>query len=353
MIQTFRRLFLTILFLSVSTPNLFAADAEKESESPIDIMGTVADHDYIKAPQFINGGKIYLPRFLYWENADGESQFSYFPKTKKAIESGEFQTVEGVLTPVNGSMIIDLSITSHLVYFWIGLFWVAIFTWYAGRRYKKGIGRETEPKGAIQNVFEVFYLFIRDEVARPNIDDKKADKYVPYLFTVFLAITFMNSVGLLPWAATATADITVTAVLAVFTFVITQFSGTKDHWAHVFWFPGVPLGVKFLMIPVELIGLLTKPFALAIRLFANMMSGKIMIIAILGLIFIFNDMYGSVAAYGVSVFSVVMTSILYILKLFVALLQAYIFTLLSAVFIGMAAESHDHDEEHYHAEHSA
>lgn len=349
MIQTFRRLFLTILFISISTVNLLSADAEKESESPIDIMGTVADHDYFN----FFGTKIPLPRIIYWANESGEKQLSYFSSTDAAIQSGQFNDVDHVLTPATGSILVDFSITSHLMYFWFGLGAVALFTMFAGSRYKKGVGKDSEPKGALQNLFEVFYLFIRDEVARPNIDDYKADKYVPYLFTVFMAIAFMNTFGLLPWAATATADITVTAVLALFTFAITQFSGTKDHWAHVFWFPGVPLGVKFLMIPVELIGLLTKPFALAIRLFANMMSGKIMIIAILGLIFIFNDMYGTVAAYGVSVFSVTMTSILYILKLFVSLLQAYIFTLLSAVFIGMAAESHDHDEEHYHAEHSA
>jgi len=168
-----------------------------------------------------------------------------------------------------------------------------------------------------------------------------------------MTIAFMNVFGLLPWSATATADITVTAALAICTFVITQFSGTKNHWGHVFWFPGVPFGVKILMIPVEIIGLFTKPFALAIRLFANMMSGKIMIIAILGLIFIFNDMFGSTAAYGISVFSVILTAVLYILKLFVSLLQAYIFTLLSAVFIGMAAESEEDDEEHYYAEHTA
>ncbi|MFY0682905.1 MAG: F0F1 ATP synthase subunit A [Balneola sp.] len=354
MIQTFRRLFLTILFLSAGTPNLFAADdAEQDSESPIDIMGTVADHDYFKVPQFINGGKIYLPRIIYWADEEGNAQLSTFSSTKKAIDSGLFEDIDHALVPTNGVIKVDLSITSHLIYFWFGLGAVALFTMFAGGRYKKGVGKDVEPKGALQNLFEVFFVFIRDDVARPNIDDKKADKYVPYLFTIFMALAFMNTFGLLPWAATATADITVTAVLALFTFVITQFSGTKDHWAHVFWFPGVPLGVKFLMIPVELIGLLTKPFALAIRLFANMMSGKIMIIAILGLIFIFNDMYGTAAAYGVSVFSVSMTAVLYILKLFVSLLQAYIFTLLSAVFIGMAAESHDHDEEHYHAEHAA
>lgn len=349
MIQTFRRLFLTLLFLSISTVNLLAADAEKENESPIDIMGTVADHDYFN----FFSVKIPLPRIIYWADANGEKQLSYFSGTQAAIESGQFQDVDHALVPTSGSVVIDMSITSHLVYFWFGLGAVALFTMFAGSRYKRGIGKDSEPKGAIQNLFEVFYVFIRDEVAKPNIDDRKADKYVPYLFTVFMSIAFMNTFGLLPWAATATADITVTVVLALFTFIITQFSGTKDYWGHIFWFPGVPLGVKFLMIPVELIGLLTKPFALAIRLFANMMSGKIMIIAILGLIFIFNDMYGSVAAYGVSVFSVTMTSILYILKLFVSLLQAYIFTLLSAVFIGMAAESHEHDEEHYHAEHTA
>jgi F-type H+-transporting ATPase subunit a len=350
MIQTFRRLFLTILFLSVSTPNLLAADdAEKKSESPIDIMGTVADHDYFK----FFGKKLYLPRIIYWADSEGNAQLSTFASTKKAIDSGLFEDVDHALVPTSGVIKVDFSITSHLIYFWFGLGAVALFTMFAGSRYKKGVGKDVEPKGALQNLFEVFFVFIRDDVARPNIDDKKADKYVPYLFTIFMALAFMNTFGLLPWAATATADITVTAVLAFFTFVITQFSGTKDHWTHVFWFPGVPLGVKFLMIPVELIGLITKPFALAIRLFANMMSGKIMIIAILGLIFIFNDMYGQVAAYGVSVFSVSMTAILYILKLFVSLLQAYIFTLLSAVFIGMAAESHDHDEEHYHAEHAA
>lgn len=350
MIQTFRRLFLTLLFLSVSTSNLFAADAaEKESESPIDIMGTVADHDYFK----FFGKKLYLPRIIYWADEVGNAQLSTFGSTKKAIASGLFEDVDNAIVPTSGSIKIDLSITSHLIYFWFGLGAVALFTMFAGNRYKKGVGRDIEPQGALQNLFEVFFVFIRDDVARPNIDNKKADKYVPYLFTVFMAVAFMNTFGLLPWAATATADITVTAVLALFTFVITQFSGTKDYWTHVFWFPGVPLGVKFLMIPVELIGLITKPFALAIRLFANMMSGKIMIIAILGLIFIFHDMYGSVAAYGVSVFSVSMTAILYILKLFVSLLQAYIFTLLSAVFIGMAAESHDHDEENYRAEHAA
>lgn len=352
MIKAVRRLFLTILFLSLSTPNLIAqqADSTVTKESPIDIMGTVADHDNFN----FFGTKLYLPRIFYWQGEDKVSQFSYFSNTKEAISSGSFIDNAGVLEPaLGGSIIIDFSITSHLIYFWFGLGFALLFTTYASLKYSKGIGKDSAPKGALQNLFEVFFEFIRDDVAKQNIQEDKYRKFVPYLFSVFMCISFMNLFGLLPWAATATADITVTAMLAVITFVITQVSASRDHWKHVFWFPGVPLGVKLLMIPVEFIGLFTKPFALAIRLFANMMSGKIMIIAILGLVFIFNQMYGQYAAYGVGlVLSIPLTAVLYILKLFVALLQAYVFTLLSSVFIGMAVESHDH-QEHYHAEHSA
>ncbi|MFA5669185.1 MAG: F0F1 ATP synthase subunit A [Balneolaceae bacterium] len=349
MIQMLRRLFLTLLFLSASTPATFALDEQATSESPIDILGTVADHDNLQTPF----GSIPLPRIFYWENGAGESQLDIYKSSASAIASGLFEDIDHVVSPVSGHIIVDLSITSHLFFFWLSLISVLLVTLYVRSLYIGGTGRISEPKGVIQNLFEVFFVFIRDEVAKPNIDDRKYARYVPYLFTVFMTIAFMNVFGLLPWSATATADITVTAALAICTFVITQFSGTKNHWGHVFWFPGVPFGVKILMIPVEIIGLFTKPFALAIRLFANMMSGKIMIIAILGLIFIFNDMFGSTAAYGISVFSVILTAVLYILKLFVSLLQAYIFTLLSAVFIGMAAESEEDDEEHYYAEHTA
>lgn len=354
MVQTLRRVFLTLFFLSVSTSNIFAfaADASEAGEEPvIDVMGTVADHDYFKTPV----GKIYLPRIFFWETAEGEAQVSAFASTKKALKSGEFvENEQGAIVPADGGHIkIDFSITSHLIYYWFGMGLAVILTIMVANRYKKGIGRDVEPKGAFQNIFEVLFVFIRDDVTRENIDHHKADKYVPFLFTMFMGISFMNLFGLLPWGATATADLTVTASLALVTFLITQFSGTKDHWAHVFWFPGVPVWVRAILTPVEILGLFTKPFALAIRLFANMLSGKIMIIAILGLVFIFADLFGSVAGYGVGIFSVALTVVLYALKVFVALLQAYIFTLLSAVFIGMAAEDHDHAEEGYHTEHIA
>lgn len=349
MFKTLRRVFLTILFLSVSTSNISAVEASGD-EPILDVMGTVADHDYFNLFSF----KIPLPRIILLEDAAGSKSLEFFASTHSAIDSGLFQDVDHTLVPTNnGHITLDLSITSHLVYFWLGMGLAVFFTVAMSRRYQKGVGKDVEPQGALQNIFEVLFVFIRDDVARANIDDSKSDKYVPYFFTVFMGIAFMNLFGLLPWAATATADLTVTATLSLITFFIIQFSGTKDYWGHIFWFPGVPVGVKFLMIFVELVGLLTKPFALAIRLFANMLSGKIMIIAILGLIFIFADLFGAAAGIGVSLFSVTLTVVLYALKVFVALLQAYIFTLLSAVFIGMAAEDHSHSEEQYHAEHSA
>lgn len=349
MTQTLRRVFLTLLFLSISTSNIFSADPG-DDDSPLDVMGTVADHDYFT---FV-GFKIPLPRIFLLEDSNGGKSMEFFANSQAAVESGLFTDVDHYLVPTNNAeIVLDFSITSHLVYFWFGMILAVFVTIAAANRYKKGVGRDVEPKGALQNLFEVLFVFIRDDVARGNIDDHKADKYVPFLFTMFMGISFMNLFGLLPWAATATADLTVTATLALITFFVTQFSGTKDYWGHIFWFPGVPGWVRFILTPVEVLGIFTKPFALAIRLFANMLSGKIMIIAILGLIFIFADTFGSAAGYGVSIFSVVLTVLLYALKVFVGLLQAYIFTLLSAVFIGMAAEDHEHAEEEYYTEHLA
>lgn len=345
MIQLLRRLFLTLLFLTAGTIAILAQSNQNNgADSPIDIMGTVLDHDNLSTPF----GVINLPRIFYWEDAEGSTHLNFYKNTEAAAASDFFSLQNQTVKPVNGRIIVDFSITSHLMYFWISLAIVFIITVLARARYVKGVGKTSAPKGAAQNLFEVFFVFVKDEIVKANIAGDKHKKYVPYLFTVFMGITFMNAFGLMPWAATATADITVTATLAFITLAITQFSGSKEHWRHVFWFPGVPVPIKIMMIPVELIGLFTKPFALAIRLFANMMSGKILIIAMVGLIFILNEMYGSTVAYGVSVFSVVMTATLYVLKLFVALLQAYIFTLLSAVFIGMAAEGEEiHDEKQF------
>lgn len=342
MAQASRRfLFLLILFLAFNPPASFASAEiqEESSEEPvIDVIGKVQDHNYLT----IVGFDIPLPRIIFLEG-------SFVPKvyssTSAAVASGDFNELPGYVleSSTDSEIVLDMSITSHLVYFWIAVLltaWISIFM--AGK-YKKGAGRETEPKGWFQNLFELTFLFIRDDIAKTNIPENKYEKFVPYLFTVFVAITFMNLFGLLPWGVTATADITVTAILAGFTFLITQWNGSKDHWEHVFWFPNVPPLMRIILTPIEILGLFTKPLALAIRLFANMLSGKIMIICILGLIFIFTEFFGAAFGVGSSFLVVPLTVALYVLKAFVGVLQAYIFTLLSAVFIGMAAEEHEHE----------
>lgn len=327
-----------VLFLLAFNSDLFAADTSEDQDSVIDVMGKVVDHDYF---ELIGGKKVYLPRILL---VDGEWYF--YSNTQAAIESGNFvQGETGIERADGASVTLDFSITSHLIYVWLSLIVTLLITMWAAKRYRRGVGAETEPQGAWQNIFEILFVFIRDDIAKEFIPENKYKKYVAYLFTIFMAIAFMNLFGLLPWAAAATANITVTATLALITFAVTQFSGTKDHWQHVFAFPGVPGWSRIILTPVEILGLFTKPFALAIRLFANMLSGKIMIVIILGLIFIFADLFGNAVGLSSSIFWVLLTAALYFLKALIALIQAYVFTLLTAVFIGMAAEEHHHEHD--------
>ncbi|NNE34543.1 MAG: F0F1 ATP synthase subunit A [Rhodothermales bacterium] len=266
-----------------------------------------------------------------------------------AADAGDDGHSEGVIAAAHGDKIlIDLSITRHLLIAWIVMFLLYFVFVGAARKYKAGVGRETAPQGRTQNMLEVLVLFVRDEIARPNIGEK-AGKFVPYLLTVFFFILACNLIGLLPFSTTATSNITVTAILAGITFLITQVSGTKDYWKHLAGPPGVPLFVRPLLIPVEILGLFTKPFALAIRLFANMTAGHIVILSLIGLIFTFTNAYGRPVGWGTSIVWVGFTLFILCLELLVAFLQAYIFTMLSALFIGMAVEEHDHEHEHEEA----
>lgn len=334
-----RRIAVTALFFFIINPALAASDASGESENPIDVIGKVQDHHYLD----VAGYHLYLPRILFVE---GSAVPYIYGSTEAAVASGNFEELpdHSLVSATGSNIVLDMSVTSHLMYFWFAIALTLWITIAMGRKYRKGEGRETEPTGWFQNLFEITFVFVRDEIAKTNISNDKYEKFVPYLFAVFVAITFMNLFGLLPWGVTATADITVTGILAAFTFFITQWNGSKDHWAHVFWFPGVPVVMRVILTPIEILGLFTKPLALAVRLFANMLSGKIMIICILGLIFIFTEFFSPVFGLGSSVLVVPLTVALYVLKAFVGVLQAYIFTLLSAVFIGMAAEEHHHEE---------
>lgn len=231
--------------------------------------------------------------------------------------------------------IYDLSITKNVASLLLSVvLLIGIFGSIASA-YKKRPGMA--PSG-IQSFFEPIIVFIRDEIAVPNIG-KKTERYLPYLLTVFFFIWFNNLLGLMPGGANLTGNIAITLSLAAFTLLITVFSGTKDYWMHILWTPGIPLWLRPIMLPVELVGILSKPFSLMIRLFANITAGHVIILSLLGLTFIFQSVAVGIAA---SLFSAAMS----LLELFVAILQAYVFTLLSAMYFGQAVEEHEHQEHH-------
>ena len=222
---------------------------------------------------------------------------------------------------------IDLSITKHLVYMWFAAILLFFILWKVAKVYKS----TRVPKG-FSSMIEVIIVFIRDDVAKPSIQ-AGYERFVPYLLTAFFFILLLNFFSLIPYGTAVTGNISVTATLAVFTFLVTQAGGIKQN-GFVKYFKGlIPHGIPLPLIPimavVELLGLFTKPFALAVRLFANMLAGKIIIYSLLGLIFIIHTYYIVPASVAFALF-------IFLLKILVSLIQAYIFTMLSALFIGMA-----------------
>jgi len=237
----------------------------------------------------------------------------------------------------------DISITRNVVQMALAL---ALLVWIMltiAKRYKKGEGVNTAPKG-MQNLFEPVITFVRDEVAKPNLG-QKWEKYLPYLLTVFFFILINNLVGLIPGSANVTGNIAFTLVLGVISFIVILASSKKHYWGHIFNPPGMPLGIKFILVPVEVLSLFIKPMALIIRLFANMVAGHIIIICLISLIFIFAEL-SKYAGWGTTIFSIGFTVFIYFIEILVAFIQAFIFAMLTAVFVGQAFEGGHHDETH-------
>lgn len=259
---------------------------------------------------------------------------------------GQIVAVDGNGNIDESVKVYDFSLTRNVVQMIIAL---ALLVWVmlsVAKRYKSGQGITTAPKGS-QSLLEPVILFVKDEVAVPNLGNKY-QKYLPYLLTVFFFILINNLVGLIPGTANVTGNIAFTFVLAVISFIIIMFSTKSHYWMHIIWPPGVPFAVKFILIPVEILGIFTKPVALMIRLFANMIAGHIIIICLISLIFIFGAISTAVG-WSFSLVSIAFTIFIYFIELLVAFLQAYIFTALSAVFIGQAFEG-GHDDAHGHHE---
>jgi F-type H+-transporting ATPase subunit a len=227
---------------------------------------------------------------------------------------------------------LDISITRHVVFLWVVAALLIITFLIASRSYKKSL----IPHG-LTNLIETLIIFVRDEIVKPSIGHGY-EKFLPYLLTAFFFILFSNLIGLIPWTATVTSNIAVTATLAALTFIATQIGGIIHH-GPIGYFkglipPGMPAALLPLIVLVEVFGLFTKPFALCIRLFANMTAGHVVILSLIGLIFIMKTFFIAPVSIGFALF-------IYFLELLVALIQAYIFTMLSSLFIGMAVHQ-DH-----------
>lgn len=228
----------------------------------------------------------------------------------------------------------DFSITKNVANLLISFFLCIWIFMSAARFYKKDTS--AAPRG-LAGFIEPVVIFIRDEIARTNIGEKHYAKFVPYLLTLFFFIWINNMLGLFPSGANLTGNIAFTGILAIFTMIIVNVSAKKYYWKHIFM-PPVPKALYPIMVPIEIIGIFTKPFALMVRLFANMTAGHIVILGLISMIFIFQS-------FVVAPVSILMTLFIYLIKVMVALLQAYIFALLTALFIGQAVE--EHTEEHH------
>ncbi len=303
-------------------------------------MSSAFDHGHKLAESKGNYYKLHHGK-IYRTEADGE--LTYDHSEAKHSEHGGETSVKSHIEEVSGGhaeenkdhghptniVPLDFSITKNVFnIFFIGLLVFLIFSSVA-RGYKKGLA----PKKAAK-FFEPLVLFVRDEIAIPNIGEKHYRKYMGFLLTAFFFIWMVNLFGLTPLGVNVTNNIAVTGALALMTFFITQFTSKKDYWLHIFWMPGVPYPMRILLAPIELLGVFIKPFALMIRLYANITAGHIVLMSLISLMFIFDNIGAKGAFYGLTIF-------LSIIELLVAFLQAYIFTMLSALYFGMAVEEHD------------
>lgn len=309
---------------------------------------------------------IYLPVILYTDNGLKVFSSSHFYHNEKefvnhegekesyyeydgfvmhhehiyAAADGAGLSVDAETGEVSNASVLDFSITKTVVGIIITCIILLLVFGSVARGYKKR--KDSAPKG-LQSFMEPLILFIRDEVAIPSIGAKKADRFMPFLLSTFFFIWIANILGLIPFIGgfNVTGTLSVTIVLALIVFIITSFSGNKHYWGHIFSPPGVPLFVKIILVPIEFLGIFIKPLVLMIRLTANITAGHIIILAFVSLVLIFGEM-GPAAGYGVGVGSVLFMVFMFFLELLVAFLQAYVFTLLAALYFGDATQEAHH-----------
>ena len=294
---------------------------------------------YSKHPEFHDGQAFHV--FM-------SSKFNHGHDAYKGFRISESEEFKGKIVELDEQghefgKPIDLSLTKAVAGALVSvviLLWLVFSVAGAAKRNK---GKA--PTG-IQNLFEPVILFIRDEVAKPAIGEHKYEKFMPFLLTIFFFILINNFMGLIPivpFGANVTGNISVTMVLALFTFFITTINGNKHYWKEIYW-PDVPVWLKFPLFPlmqvVEFSGMLTKPFVLMVRLFANMLAGHMIVTVFVSLIFIFASLFSPAVGLAASPVSIAFSVFILLLDVLVSFIQAYVFTLLSALYFGMATSEH-------------
>lgn len=354
--------------LLVATNGWSKSDEEKGFEAGKYIIHHVADshsiHLFGDEEEGIPEVSIPLPVILWTDNgltvfmsskfhhdedgrvvveANGQRFVNYHDKivyaTAEPNEHGAFVNLDED-HHVIGEVPLDFSITKSV----FGMLLImTLMTWLfvsVGRSYNRRKGQA--PTG-LQNAMEPLILFVKDDVIVPSIGAKKADKFVPFLLTTFFFIWMCNILGLVPFLGgfNITGTLGVTAVLAAFVFIITSVKGNKHYWGHILWPPGVPLPIKFILVPIEVVGVFLKPLVLMIRLTANITAGHIVILAFVSLVIIFGQNSAGLG-YGVGVGAVAFMVFMFFLELLVAFLQAYVFTMLAALYFGDATQDAHH-----------
>jgi F-type H+-transporting ATPase subunit a len=313
---------------------------EEDPNKPVDIAAVAFEH-ILDAHSWhlwghgIEAVAIPLPVIIY-SSINGIQCFSSSKfEHGHAIYNGYKLVDEEIVSENPEEKIYDFSITKNVAQLMLTAAILFLLFTSIARAYKN-TGITSAPKGK-QSFFEPLITFVRDDIAKSNIG-AKSDKYVPYLLTVFFLILINNVLGLIPIGANLTGNIAFTFVLSVITLIVTNVNANKHYWHHIFA-PPAPKALYPILVPLEIVGIFTKPFALMIRLFANITAGHIIVISLVGLIFVFKTLWISPVAVGFALF-------IDVLECLVALLQAYIFTLLTALFIGSASADHNEDGVH-------
>jgi F-type H+-transporting ATPase subunit a len=282
--------------------------------------------------QFFSSSKFHNGEEVAEHN--GNFYVLHHEKIYKTDATGKLNEEHGHPTNVRP---LDLSITKSV----IGILAIALLMFFLFSSLAKSYAKNGGIAKGIGRIFEPIVLYVRDDIAIPNIGEKNYKKYMSYLLTIFFFILFLNILGLTPFGFNVTGNFTITASLAILTYLITTLTANKNYWGHIFWMPGVPTPMKFILAPIELLGTIIKPFSLMIRLYANMVAGHVVLMSIIGLMFIFKSWIGSTLSFGLAF-------ALSILEILVAFLQAYIFTMLSALYFGAGNEEHHHEGAEHH-----